>query len=235
MASPMLGQISLFPYDFAPSGWKFCDGSKLPTSENIELYNLLGSDFDDYFVLPDLRDMAPPNCHYCIKVTGDYPMGSYQGVSGETFLAPFSFKPPNMMECAGQPVAKGKHSTLETYMGTRFGGGPNSFNMPDLRTKSPTGLHYVMTVDGPSPDSRGVRDTYLGELLLVPFELSRADHLKLCDGTELYAQLMRDLYTLLGNRFGGVQPKFAVPDLRGATPSQFNYYINVEGDSPPRG
>jgi microcystin-dependent protein len=235
MASPMLGQISLFPYDFAPSGWKFCDGSKLPTSENIDLYNLLDCDYGDDFALPDLRDMAPTNCHYCIKVTGDYPIGSYPGAAGETLLTSHSFTPPNMMECAGQKVPKGKHSALETYMGTRFGGDATTFKMPDLRTKNPTGLHYVMTVDGPSPDTRGIRDTFLGELLLVPFELSRADHLKLCDGTELYAQLMRDLYALLGNRFGGVQPKFALPDLRGAAPSQFNYYLNLQGDVPPRG
>ena len=42
------------------------------------------------------------------------------------------------------------------------------------------------------------------------------------------------LYGLLGNRFGGTNPEFAVPDLRGDAPSQFNYYINLGGISPQR-
>ena len=238
MASSMLGQITLFPYDFAPSGWKFCDGSKLPKSDYFWLYEVLQDTFggDDLYVyLPDLRDIAPPNCHYCMKVTGDFPVGSYPGLTGETFfLATSAPTPPNMKECAGQALPKGRYQYLETYMGTRFGGGPTTFNMPDLRTKSPMGLNYLLPVDGSSPDSSPLRDSFLGELFLVPFELSRNIYLTLCDGKELYAQTQPYLYQLLGNRFGGTNPRFALPDLRGAAPSQFNYYLNLGGTVPPR-
>jgi microcystin-dependent protein len=237
MTAPMLGQISLFPYEFAPSGWKFCDGSQLPMSENLELYELLQDTFGGgggYFGVPDLREFAPANCHYCIKVTGDFPFGSYPGVSGETFLAPLSPTPPNVKECAGQSLTKGKYTHLDEYMGTRFGGGTNTINMPNLRNKNPSGLHYAMIVEGYNPRTRSSRDTYLGELLLLPFELSNADHLALCDGREYFAQLSPALYDLLGNRFGGQQGQFALPDLRNAVPEKFNYYINIEGATPPK-
>jgi microcystin-dependent protein len=170
-----------------------------------------------------------------MKVTGDFPVGSYPGVSGETFLlASATPTPPNMLECAGQQLATGKHQYLEQFMGTRFGGGTNTYNMPNLRSKSPDGLDWMLTVDGSQPESPAVRDTFIGELLLVPFELTRGYSRTLCDGKELYAPQMPVLYDLLGNRFGGTNPRFNLPDLRGATPSQFNYYINLEGLRPQR-
>lgn len=238
MASPILSQISLFPYDFAPSGWKYCDGSKLPKSDYFDLYEILQDSFggdDQSFGLPDLRDITPPNCHYCMKVTGDFPVGSYPGITGETFFfASLGPTPSNMLECAGQPLAKGKHQYLETFMGTRFGGGPTTYNMPNLRTKSPMGLNYLLTVDGSYPESSPVRDSFLGELFLVPFELSRNIYLTLCNGKEMYAPQQPYLYQLLGNRFGGTNPRFNLPDLRGAAPSQFNYYLNLGGAMPPK-
>jgi microcystin-dependent protein len=41
------------------------------------------------------------------------------------------------------------------------------------------------------------------------------------------------LFSLPGNRFGGDgKQTFALPDLRAATPSKFNYYICVQGALP---
>ena len=37
MIPTMLGKITLFPYDFAPNGWMFCEGQALPISENERL------------------------------------------------------------------------------------------------------------------------------------------------------------------------------------------------------
>ncbi len=56
---PFLGQITLFPYDFAPMGWAFCQGQLLPISQNTALFALLGTQFGGdgtrTFALPDLR------------------------------------------------------------------------------------------------------------------------------------------------------------------------------------
>ena len=59
MAEPFLGQIELFPYMFAPSGWFACNGQLLPISQYTALFSLLGTQFGgdgrSNFALPDLR------------------------------------------------------------------------------------------------------------------------------------------------------------------------------------
>ena len=63
MANPFLGQITLFPYNFAPFGWALCEGQLLPISQNTALFSLLGTQFGgdgkSNFALPDLRGRVP--------------------------------------------------------------------------------------------------------------------------------------------------------------------------------
>ncbi len=58
-----LGQIALFPYNFAPLNWAFCQGQVLPISEYTALFSLLGVQFGGdgirTFALPDLRGRVP--------------------------------------------------------------------------------------------------------------------------------------------------------------------------------
>ncbi len=60
---PFVGEIMLVPYNFAPSGWAFCQGQLLPVSQNTVLFSLLGvtygGDGRATFGLPDLRGRAP--------------------------------------------------------------------------------------------------------------------------------------------------------------------------------
>jgi microcystin-dependent protein len=55
----MIGQIEMFPYNFAPRSWAYCDGSLLAISQNTALFSLLGTiyggDGRTTFALPDLR------------------------------------------------------------------------------------------------------------------------------------------------------------------------------------
>lgn len=59
MSEPFLGEIRLFPYNFAPRGWAFCQGQILPISQNTALFALLGTTYggngQTTFALPDLR------------------------------------------------------------------------------------------------------------------------------------------------------------------------------------
>ncbi len=59
MPYPHIGQIMMVPYNFAPRGWAFCDGSLLAISQNTALFSLLGTiyggDGRTTFALPDLR------------------------------------------------------------------------------------------------------------------------------------------------------------------------------------
>ena len=73
-----IGQIELFPYNFAPEYWAPCAGQLLPISQNTALFSLLGTNFGGdgrtNFALPDLRDKAPiPNTGYYIALQGIYP------------------------------------------------------------------------------------------------------------------------------------------------------------------
>ena len=59
MADPFLAEIRIFPFNFPPRGWAFCDGQILPLSQNTALFSLLGTtyggDGQRTFALPDLR------------------------------------------------------------------------------------------------------------------------------------------------------------------------------------
>jgi microcystin-dependent protein len=59
MSQPFIGQIALFPYDFAPVGWADCMGQLMNISQNAALFSLLGTNFGGdgvrTFALPDLR------------------------------------------------------------------------------------------------------------------------------------------------------------------------------------
>ena len=59
MSQPFLGEIRLFPYNFAPRGWAFCSGQILPIAQNTALFALLGTTYggngQTTFALPDLR------------------------------------------------------------------------------------------------------------------------------------------------------------------------------------
>ena len=45
MASPFLGQITTFGFNFAPRGWLLCRGQILPISQYAALFSLLGTAF----------------------------------------------------------------------------------------------------------------------------------------------------------------------------------------------
>jgi microcystin-dependent protein len=57
--SPLLGQIVLYPYNFAPRGWAFCNGQILSIAQHTALFSILGTTYggngQTTFALPDLR------------------------------------------------------------------------------------------------------------------------------------------------------------------------------------
>jgi microcystin-dependent protein len=63
MADPFVAEIRIFPFNFAPKGWAWCDGQLMPLSQNTALFSLLGTtyggDGKSTFALPDLQGRAP--------------------------------------------------------------------------------------------------------------------------------------------------------------------------------
>lgn len=63
MSAPFLGEIRIFPYNFAPRGWAQCDGQLLSIAQNTALFSLLGTTYGGNgtttFGLPELRGRVP--------------------------------------------------------------------------------------------------------------------------------------------------------------------------------
>jgi len=63
MADPFVAEIRIFPFNFAPKGWAWCNGQLLPLSQNTALFSLLGTTYGgngkSNFALPDLEGSAP--------------------------------------------------------------------------------------------------------------------------------------------------------------------------------
>ena len=59
MADPFVAEIRIFPFNFAPKGWAWCNGQILPISQNTALFSLLGTyyggDGKSTFALPNLQ------------------------------------------------------------------------------------------------------------------------------------------------------------------------------------
>jgi len=63
MADPFVAEIRIFGFNFAPTGWAFCNGQLLPLSQNTALFSLLGTTYGgngkSNFALPNLQGSAP--------------------------------------------------------------------------------------------------------------------------------------------------------------------------------
>jgi microcystin-dependent protein len=63
VSNPFLAEIRIFPFNFPPKGWAFCDGQILPISQNTALFSLLGTtyggDGKSNFALPNMQGNSP--------------------------------------------------------------------------------------------------------------------------------------------------------------------------------
>ncbi|HTS11487.1 MAG TPA: tail fiber protein [Candidatus Limnocylindrales bacterium] len=63
MSNPFVAEIRIFPFNFAPKGWAFCNGQILPISQNTALFSLLGTTYggngSSTFALPNLQGATP--------------------------------------------------------------------------------------------------------------------------------------------------------------------------------
>jgi microcystin-dependent protein len=87
MSEPFLGQINIFPYNFAPRGWAFCNGQLLSIAQNTALFSLLGTTFggngQTTFALPDMRGRVANGSGQGPGLSS-YDLGQVGGVENET-------------------------------------------------------------------------------------------------------------------------------------------------------
>jgi microcystin-dependent protein len=107
MSSPFLAEIRIFPFNFAPRGWAFCDGQLLPISQNTALFSLLGTyyggDAKVTFALPNLQgSVAMHTDQY--SGGGQYPLGAQGGEPYVTLLTSEMPSHQHNVQCEGLPV-----------------------------------------------------------------------------------------------------------------------------------
>ena len=88
MSNPFVAEIRIFPFNFAPKGWAFCDGQLLAISQNTALFSLLGTyyggDAKATFALPNLQGSA---AMHTTQYSGNSPFGQFY--LGETGGEPY--------------------------------------------------------------------------------------------------------------------------------------------------
>jgi microcystin-dependent protein len=96
MSQPFLGQITLYPYNFAPHGWALCEGQLLPINQYTAFFSLLGTQFGgdgkSNFALPDMRGRAAIGQGQGPGLS-NYVIGAIQGVEQVTLMTATS--PPH--------------------------------------------------------------------------------------------------------------------------------------------
>jgi microcystin-dependent protein len=79
-----LGQIGIYGFNFAPTGWAMCVGTLLPIPQNTALFSLIGTYYggngQTTFGLPDLRSRA------AIGFDSDAPLGAMGGTENVTLI-----------------------------------------------------------------------------------------------------------------------------------------------------
>src|SRR5687767_11235222 len=63
MSDQFVAEIRIFPFNFPPTGWAFCNGQLMPISQNTALFSLSGTtyggDGKSTFALPNMQGNAP--------------------------------------------------------------------------------------------------------------------------------------------------------------------------------
>jgi microcystin-dependent protein len=89
MATPYIGEIRLFPFNFAPRGYAMCAGQLLSITQNTALFSILGTYYGgngtSNFGLPDLRGNLPVGQHQAPGLS-DYVLGEMGGTTTVTVL-----------------------------------------------------------------------------------------------------------------------------------------------------
>lgn len=107
MSDPFVAEIRIFPFNFPPTGWAFCNGQLLPISQNTALFSLLGTyyggDGKSTFALPDLQGCAPMQQGQGSGLSPRY-IGESAGVAAVTLIQTEIPVHTHYMQASAQPA-----------------------------------------------------------------------------------------------------------------------------------
>jgi microcystin-dependent protein len=134
---PFVAEIRIFPFNFPPKGWAFCDGQLLPLSQNTALFSLLGTtyggDGKSTFALPNLQGSAA-------KHPGQGPgLNLYDlgETGGEEFVSLLQSEIPNHAHQFGGAAAA--NGTSQTPVSNVWAQAPAGRGTLQLYKAAPTG------------------------------------------------------------------------------------------------
>jgi len=174
---PFIGQIQLFPYNFAPRSWAPCNGQLLPIAQNTALFSLIGTfyggDGRTTFALPDLRGRVPVGAGHGPGLSNwnvgqqggsesntitTQQMPSHNHTFSGTVTVPVSAEDADQDEAAGKYLANGTfyHNAADAS----YGAGPiavagtvgNAGGGTPVNNIQPSlGMHYCIALQGIFP------------------------------------------------------------------------------------
>lgn len=225
----ILGQISIYSFDYAPRFWAPCNGQLIDIRANQALHSIIGTKFGgdgiSKFALPDLRGRVPIHAskenavgqaggeeRHCLTIP-EMPKHGHSVYGSESVAD--QVNPENNFWAAnnGQSPYSNQPNTLmaENAISSSGGNHPHE-NMPPFFA-----LNFCICTDGPYKDSQGT----LGEIVLYAGDAAPNDNWMLCDGRLLSIRDNSNLFTILGFRYGGDgRTTFAVPNLQRSAPIQ---------------
>ncbi|MFN8491587.1 MAG: tail fiber protein [Caldilineaceae bacterium] len=235
MPDAYIGEIRMFGGDFAPTGWAFCDGSRLSISANQALFSLIGTtyggDGQTNFALPDLRGRAPMHMGQGNGLSSR-PLGERGGVEtvalqvdqlpahSHTALAygtvgnqadPYqaTWAPSLLAQFSSNPANTGMNATAIAPTGSGFA----HKNMPPYLV-----INFIIALEGIYPGPSDAADAYLGQITPFSFGVIPGGWTQ-CNGQVLPIAGNEQLFGVLGATYGGDGvTTFALPDLQGRMP-----------------
>ncbi|HWS55462.1 MAG TPA: tail fiber protein [Pyrinomonadaceae bacterium] len=130
MADPFVAEIRIFPFNFAPKGWAWCDGQLMPLSQNTALFSLLGTTYGgngkSNFALPDLQGRAPmhPGQGPGLSL---HDLGETGGSETVTLLESEIPAHSHLMRASGDPADTNSPAGGSAMVSKPFGRGNNMF------------------------------------------------------------------------------------------------------------
>ncbi len=135
MSDQFVAEIRIFPFNFPPKGWAFCDGQLLPISQNTALFSLLGTtyggDGKSNFALPNMQ--------------GNTPMQQGQGpglslrdlgeIGGEENVTLLQTEMPAHIHTAVAATGGGQGSPVSNAWASGLKTGPSLYSPPGANSK----------------------------------------------------------------------------------------------------
>lgn len=164
MTEPFLGEIRLFPYNFAPRGWAFCQGQIMSIAQNTALFSLLGTTYggngQTTFALPDLRGRVAVSSGEGPGLS-PYDLGEVTGTENVTLLStqlpahthaqPVSNAASSSSRPNGNVPSSGGSYTTPSDGGSFAPTTPAGGNQPFSITQPLLALNYCIALEGIFP------------------------------------------------------------------------------------